>query len=232
MRKFLVFILIFLLVMVVVADRGLHSAAQNEIAKRVSQRYQLSSEPEVTIGGFPFLTQAIGGEYSEIHIVTGAMTVNDVNLDRVDITARNVQAAIGDLMTEPKVIAGAADAKVMLPYSELQSRLPQGIVIENKDGKPRMTGDLAVPGGISVPVAADLDVSIDGDIINVTPTDIEVSDAPIDLGSAVKDRLTVSFQVPQMPFDLQITKIDALPNGVEVSAEATDVRLVGAASEG
>ncbi|GAA1982307.1 DUF2993 domain-containing protein [Nocardiopsis rhodophaea] len=233
MRKFLAFILIFLLVMVVVADRGLHSAAQNEIAKRVSQRYQLSSEPEVTIGGFPFLTQAIGGEYSEIHIVTGAMTVNDVSLDRVDVTARDVQAAIGDLMTEPKVIAKTADATVMLPYSELQSRLPQGIVIENKDGKPRMTGDLAVPGGISVPVAADLDVSIDGDVIKVTPSSIEVSDAPpIQLGSAVEDRLTVSFQVPQMPFDLQITKIDALPNGVEVSAEATNVRLVGAASEG
>ncbi|MBB6173901.1 hypothetical protein HNR23_003961 [Nocardiopsis mwathae] len=231
MRKFLVFILIFLLVMIVVADRGLHSAAQNEIAKRVSQQYEMASEPEVTIGGFPFLTQAIGGEYSEINIVTGAMTINDVNFDRLDITARDVEAPIADLMSEPSVVARSADATVMLPYSELQSRLPQGIVIENQDGKPRMSGDLALPGGISEEVSADLEVSIDGDVINVTPRNVQIRELPIDLGPVVEERLTVGFQVPPMPFDLQVTEIEALPNGVQVSAHATDVRLVGAAGD-
>ncbi|WP_067972056.1 LmeA family phospholipid-binding protein [Nocardiopsis trehalosi] len=229
MRKFLVF-LVFLLVMVGVADRGLHYAAQSEIAKRISQQYEMAAEPEVTIGGFPFLTQAISGEYDEIHIVTGAITVGEVQLERVDVTARNVQAAIGDLLTEPRVTAGTADAKVMLPYSELQRRLPEGIVIENEDGRPRMTGDLAV-AGFSVPVSADLEVAVEGDVVNVTPADVEVGESQLDVTAEVQERLAMSFPVPQLPFDLQVTGIEALPNGVEVSAEASDVDLVGAGAD-
>ncbi|MDA8369222.1 MAG: DUF2993 domain-containing protein [Nocardiopsaceae bacterium] len=225
MRKFLVF-LVFLLIMLVVADRGLHYAAQSEIAKRVSQQYEMSAEPEVTIGGFPFLTQAISGEYSEIQIVTGAITVDEVQLERVDVTARDVEAALSDLMTEPKVVAGTAEATVMLPYSELQKRLPEGIVIENVNGEPRMTGDLAV-SGVSVPVSADLDIGVEDDTFTATPSGIEVGEAPIDVSAVVSERLTISFPIPRLPFDLQVTGIEALPNGIEVSAEASDLALVG-----
>ncbi|MFC4562693.1 DUF2993 domain-containing protein [Nocardiopsis mangrovi] len=225
MRKFLVF-LVFLLIMVAVADRGLHYAAQSEIATRVGQQYEMASEPEVTIGGFPFLTQAIGGEYSEIHIVTGAITVDDIQLERVDVTAQDVRAPLGDLLTEPSVVAGSAEAKVMLPYSELQRRLPEGIVIENEDGSPRMTGDFA-EGGYSVPVSAELEVAISDDTITMSPTDIQIDESPFDIAAVAQERLTLAFPVPQLPFGLQVTGIEALPNGVEVSAEGTEVPLVG-----
>ncbi|MDA0563705.1 DUF2993 domain-containing protein [Streptomonospora sp. S1-112] len=225
MRKFLVF-LIFVLIVLAVADRGLHYAAESEIASRVEQQYEMTSEPEVTIGGFPFLTQAIGGEYDEIHIVTGAVVVDDVQLERVDVTARDVRAPIGDLLTEPSVVAGSADARVMLPYSELQKRLPEGIVIENENGSPRMSGDLAL-GQYSVPVSADLGVAVEQGTIVVTPSNIEVGQSQFgDLG-LVEDLLALSVPVPEMPFGLRVSDIQAQPNGVEVTAEATDVVLVG-----
>ncbi|MDA2810762.1 DUF2993 domain-containing protein [Nocardiopsis sp. RSe5-2] len=225
MRKFLV-VLVFLLILLAVADRGLHYAAQSEIAKRVGAQYEMSSEPEVSIGGFPFLTQAVGGTYSEISIVTGAMVANDVQLERVDVTARNVHAPLSALMSEPSAVAESADARVMLPYSELQQRLPEGIVIETEDGEPRMSGDLSM-GGFSRPVSAALEISAEGDTVTVTPTDVRVGDTGTDLGAQVAQRLTVSFQIPRLPFDLRITGIEALPNGVQVSAEAQDVQLVG-----
>ncbi|QBI52168.1 LmeA family phospholipid-binding protein [Streptomonospora litoralis] len=225
MRKFLVFV-IFVLIAVAIADRGLHYAAESEIASRVEQQYEMSSEPEVTIGGFPFLTQAISGEYDRIRIVTGAIVVGDVQLERVDVTARDVRAPLADLMTEPSVVAGTARAKVMLPYSELQKRLPEGIVIENENGSPRMSGDLAL-GQYSTPVSADLEVAVEGDTILVTPSNIEIGQSQLGGMGLVEDMLAMQVPVPEMPFGLEVTGIEALPNGVEVSAEASDVELVG-----
>ncbi|GAB3439482.1 DUF2993 domain-containing protein [Streptomonospora sediminis] len=226
MRKFLV-VLIFVLIVVAVADRGLHYAAESEIASRVEQQYEMSSEPEVTIGGFPFLTQAFGGEYDRIRIVTGAIVVEDVQLERVDVTARDVKAPLSDLMTQPSVVAGTAEAKVMLPYSELQKRLPEGIVIENENGKPRMSGDLAL-GQYSTPVTADLNVSVEGDTIAVTPSNVEVGQNQLGNTGLVEDMLAMQVPVPEMPFGLEVAGIEALPNGVEVTAQAEDVQLVGA----
>ncbi|WP_017557948.1 LmeA family phospholipid-binding protein [Nocardiopsis baichengensis] len=230
MRKFLVF-LVFLLILLAVADRGLHSAAQSEIAKRVGAQYEMSSEPEVAIGGFPFLTQAVGGTYSEISIVTGAMVVNDVQLERVDMTARDVHAPLSALMSEPSAVAESADARVMLPYSELQQRLPEGIVIETEDGEPRMAGDLSM-GGFSTPVSAGLDISAEGETVTLSPRDVQIGEAGLDLGDQVAQRLTATVTIPRLPFGLQIKGIEALPNGVEVAAEATDVQLVGGGAQG
>ncbi|GAB3479750.1 LmeA family phospholipid-binding protein [Nocardiopsis coralliicola] len=232
MRKLVVF-LVLLVILVVVADRGLHYAAQTEIAKRVGQQYEMASEPEVTVGGFPFLTQAFQGTYSEINIVTGAMNVNDVQLERVDVTAYDVDAPLQALLTEPTATARTAEATVMLPYSELQKRLPEGIVIENEDGQPRMAGDLALHG-FSQPVSAGLEVAVEGDAIVVTPTDVAIggTGTGVDLTAQVNDRLAVSFPIPSLPFNLQVTGIDARPNGVQVSAEAEDVPLIGAEQQG
>ncbi|GAB3206854.1 DUF2993 domain-containing protein [Marinactinospora thermotolerans] len=229
MRKFLVF-LIFLLVVLVAADRGLHHAAQSEIAKRVSQQYELASEPEVTIGGFPFLTQFFGGEYSEINIVTGAMTVNDVQLERVDATFTGVQAPLADLLSTPQVTAEQGQAKVMLPYSELQKRLPEGIVVETDNGTPRITGDLAV-GGFSIPIESDIEITIDGDTLTMTPTNVSAGGNQIDLGS-VAERLSLTVAVPPLPFDFQITGVEALPNGVELSGEGSDIPITGGGGQG
>ncbi|GAA1086024.1 DUF2993 domain-containing protein [Nocardiopsis composta] len=226
MRKFLVF-LVLLLILLVVADRGLHAAAQSEIAKRVSAQYELAAEPAVTIGGIPFLTQAVGGNYSEINIVTGAMNVGDVQLERVDVTAYDVQAPLSELMSSaPQAVAGRAEATVKLPYSELQKRLPEGIVINNEGGEPRMSGDLSL-GGFSRPVSAGLDIEVQGDSIAVTPVDVQIGETDLNLGGQVEQRLAVSLPIPRLPFGLAITGIEAKPGGVEVSAEASDVQLIG-----
>ncbi|RCV50856.1 LmeA family phospholipid-binding protein [Marinitenerispora sediminis] len=227
MRKLLVF-LIFLLVLVVAADRGLHYALEREIANRAAQQYEMATEPEVTIGGFPFLTQVAAGSYDEVHIVTGALTVNEVQLERVDATLRDVRAPVGELLSNPSITAGSVDARVMLPYSELQKRLPEGIVIETDNGAPRITGDLAV-SGFSVPVQSDIEVAVDGDTVNVTPTNVQVGESQIDISAVVTERLTFSLQLPQLPFDVRVTGVEALPNGVELSGEGTDVPLAGVA---
>ncbi|HLU97785.1 MAG TPA: DUF2993 domain-containing protein [Thermobifida alba] len=224
MRKFLV-LLIFLLVLLAAADRGAHYAAESEIAKRISQQYEMAAEPEVTIGGFPFLNQAIGGEYQEIHVVTGAMTVEEVQVDRVDVTLTEVSAPFADLLTEPSVVAGGVEGTVLLPYSELQKRLPEGVVIEAANGAPRISGDLAYQG-FSVSLSSDFQIEVNGDELTVIPSGIELSEELVPV-STVESMLTLTMKLPRLPFDLQVTGVELLPNGIQATAVGSDVQIVG-----
>ncbi|KUP98031.1 LmeA family phospholipid-binding protein [Thermobifida cellulosilytica] len=228
MRKVLV-LLIFLLVLLVAADRGAHYAAESEIAKRISQQYDMASEPEVTIGGFPFLHQAIGGEYQEIHVVTGAMTVEEVQVDRVDVTLTDVRAPFSDLLTEPNVVAGGVEGTVLLPYSELQKRLPEGVVIEAANGAPRMSGDLAYQG-FSASLSSGFTIEVDGDELTVTPQDIELGEDLVPT-SVVESMLTLTMKLPRLPFDLEVTDVELLPNGIQATAVGSNVQIVGSADK-
>ncbi|MEY9215078.1 DUF2993 domain-containing protein [Thermobifida halotolerans] len=224
MRKFLVF-LIFLLVLLVAADRGSHYAAESEIAKRIAQQYDMAAEPEVTIGGFPFLNQAIGGEYQEIHVVTGALTVEEVQVDRVDVTLTDVRAPFSDLLSQPNVVAGGVEGTVLLPYSELQKRLPPGVVIESENGEPRISGDLAYEG-FSVSVSSRFQIEVEDDVLIVTPSDVELGEELVPMSWA-QTMLAPTVQLPRLPFDLRVTEVELLPNGIQATAVGSDVQIVG-----
>lgn len=228
MRKFLVF-LIFLLILLVAADRGSHYAAENEIAKRIAQQYGMTTEPEVTISGFPFLNQALGGEYAEIHVVTGAMTVEEVQVDRVDVTLRNVEVPFMELLSKPRAVAGGVEGTVLLPYSELQKRLPQGMVVETENGVPKLSGDLAYQG-FSVSVSSEFQIAVEDDVLTVTPADIQMGEQTIP-ASWAQTMLSPTMKLPRLPFDLKVTEVELLPNGIQATAVGSDVPIVGARSE-
>ncbi|GLU49198.1 LmeA family phospholipid-binding protein [Nocardiopsis ansamitocini] len=224
MRKFLVF-LIFLLILLVAADRGAHYAAENEIAKRIAQQYGMATEPEVTIEGIPFLNQAINGQYSEIRVVTGALSIEDVQVDRVDATLSDVNAPFADLLSSPTAVAGTVDGTVLLPYSELQKRLPPGVVIETENGTPRISGDIAYQG-FSVALQSEFTIEVEDGILTVIPGEIQLGEQIIPKGW-VQTSLSPSIKLPRLPFDLQVTDVELLPNGVQATATGTDVPIVG-----
>ncbi|QVQ50627.1 DUF2993 domain-containing protein [Spiractinospora alimapuensis] len=223
MRKLLV-LLILLAIALVGTDRALLYGAESELAKRVSQQYPMDAEPDVDIGGFPFLTQAFGGTYSEINLVTGAFAYEEIQFERIDVTLYDVEAPLADLMTSPTASARSAEGTALLPYSELQRRLPEGLSIEQEGGEPRISGDLAIQG-FSVPVESGIEISVADSVLTVTPTDIEIGEAMVDLGG-VGDELAFDFPVDDLPFDLAITDVEALPNGVQITVEGTDIPLV------
>src|SRR5690606_12693539 len=142
---------------------------------------------------------------------------SDIELERVDVTLRDVDAPLPELMSDPSIVAGAAEGSVLLPYSELQRQLPEGITVEQAGGTPRLTGDVVIAGQ-SVPVESDLDLTVQESTVTVTPTNIELGDVPLG-AQAVEDMLAFDFPIPALPFDLQITGVEALPNGVEIAAE-------------
>ena len=74
--------LVVLVAIVVGLDYAARTVAEDQVASRLQQSLKLSSEPEVDAHGFPFLTQALGGSYSDVDL-----TANDITYQKLqDVT--------------------------------------------------------------------------------------------------------------------------------------------------
>ena len=228
MRKFLVVLLILLAALVVGADVGGRSLAQNMIADQVRQQFQMEQEPTVEIEGWAFLPQAFGGTYEEIVISAPSATFGEYPVEKIEVRALDVDAPLSELLSDPQVTAGRIDGSAVLPYSILNPYLPEGITVSTENGMPQASGELAVADlGISVPVSAALEVSVQDGIVSAAPTDIQVEGAPIDISGLVSGMMTVSLPVPQMPFGMTVTDAEAVSGGLRVDGTAENVPLMG-----
>src|SRR5437870_683936 len=99
----LLVLLLLLIGAVVAADRIAANVAANRIAEQATTEMQArgmtsASKPEATIGGFPFLTQVIRGEYQKITIKVDKPQTQQVKLDQLTLVATNVRAPASDLL--------------------------------------------------------------------------------------------------------------------------------------
>ena len=228
MRKFLVVFLILLAVLVVAADIGARAFAQNTLSERMAQQMDMSEDPEVSIAGWAFLPQVVSGTYTEIDINADSATMDGVTVEQIEATASDVEAPLSDLVNQPTVTAGQVDGSFVVPYSYFNPHLPEGMTISNEDGEPRISGELALSElGLSTTVSTGGEFTVEGDTLHVTPIDIEVGDAPVDVSGAVTNMLTFSAQVPELPFGLSATEMEATSAGLKITGTGQDVPLMG-----
>src|SRR3954466_12486202 len=81
----LVILLMIIVGVLFVADRIAVHSAEDRIAQQtrkelVARNVSMASDPRVSIAGFPFLTQVIGGKYKKITISVNQPKVNNVQL--------------------------------------------------------------------------------------------------------------------------------------------------------
>jgi hypothetical protein len=96
----IVITLVVLLALLVGADFGAAAIAEYQVSKRARTAFALSDDPAVTVNGFPFLTQAISGEYNHITVDAKGVPVRDLLQDvEVHADLRGVQAPLSDLLS-------------------------------------------------------------------------------------------------------------------------------------
>jgi hypothetical protein len=117
-------ILISLAVLVAVlvgADFGLAAFAEHTVSQKARRQLALSDDPSVTIHGFPFVTQALSGDYN--HISLSASGVPIKNLKDVDVNAEldDVRAPLSDLVAgnTSAINIGKLKAQVTMKASDL-----------------------------------------------------------------------------------------------------------------
>ncbi|MQY04471.1 LmeA family phospholipid-binding protein [Actinomadura macrotermitis] len=226
MRKVLLVLLILVAGGVVAADRFGVRVAQNEIGKQVAAQYKLDRRPDVTIHGFPFLTQAVAGDYDQIDVSIGNWTEQGVTVGDVKIEMRGVNAPLKEVAngSSAHVTARTATASAVIPYEVIRKNAPkqvQKISPKGDDLAVQLSGDV-------------LGFKLSGDaVVKVKPTAKGIAITPLSVGSTglqipvdrLQDQLTWVVPVTNLPVGSRISRIEPTPAGLRVAATADNVNL-------
>jgi hypothetical protein len=156
-RKLLV-LLVLLVVAAAAGDLWLRNFASDRIAARLATSLDLDSEPEVDIGGFPFLLGALRGRFESISISGVGLTRDGVELREVELTLENVRVAVTDALTNlDKVRVGGGRGAALLSREEIESELeaagiPAGEAPLPTEGELSLEGASLVLGPHNLPL--------------------------------------------------------------------------------
>ncbi|MEO3787000.1 DUF2993 domain-containing protein [Actinocorallia sp. B10E7] len=229
MRKFLIVLLVLAVAGLIGADRFGETRAETEVARQVAAQYRLQEQPSVEIGGFPFLTQAAGGNYQRIDVVIGDYTQQGVTVQDVRIRLDSLNAPLSELLNgdQSNVRAKTATASAVIPYGVLQKGVAdKGVQKVSRDGDDMLLEGTFAFLGVSaqVGVAVSLEPTAKG--IVVTPKTVRASgiQVPLDL---VKRDLTYTVPVTGLPMGSRITAVEPVDTGLRITGTAENVDLSG-----
>jgi hypothetical protein len=113
-----VFVLVALLVG---ADFGAAAYAEHTVSEKARQQLNLSDDPSVTIHGFPFITQALSGNYSHISLAASGVPIKNLKDVAVNAELTDVTAPLSDLVNgnTGAIKIGDLQAQVTIKASDL-----------------------------------------------------------------------------------------------------------------
>ncbi len=227
MRK-LVISLGVLAVLLIAADRVAVAVAETKISDRVAASYQLPAKPDVTIQGFPFLTQVITGDYQEVDVSVSRVAVGSIGLTQLNARLDGVHASLAQLLQGgmSAVTADRASGSAVIPYPELAAWLPHGVRLSRAGRDVRLSGSVHLLG-TRIPLSGTATPSVTGNGIRVVPHGFTVGGGIGLPPGAVASRLGVVIPLTNLPLHLRIASIAVTGTGLRAGAAARDVRFTG-----
>ncbi|MFJ4473100.1 DUF2993 domain-containing protein [Streptomyces sp. NPDC089424] len=225
----------------VAADRLAVNFAEGEVADRLRTTEGLSSTPEVAINGFPFLTQVAGGTLDDVQvgIRNYEATAGDgerIRIDDLEADMKGVEFS-GDFSSATAV---SATGTATIAYDELL-KAAKSEPTEVAPGITARVVSLSDGGGGKIEVGLEIDAPVIGtkqlsvlSTVGVKDDKVEVrTDSLPDLGGldlaedAVREITDFQQAIDDLPGGIQLDKVEAAPDGLEISVAGSNVRLAG-----
>ncbi|NES15678.1 MULTISPECIES: DUF2993 domain-containing protein [Micromonospora] len=234
-----VVLLLVLAGLLVVADRLAAGAAERAIADQVEQEVAkqdaTSAPPKVDVAGFPFLTQVLAGKYQHISIVLtdvqGKVQGDAVDVPRLDVDARNVKASLDTLRSrQGDVTAETVDGRGTVTYDSLAKLLDRpGLKLGEQNGKLTVTAPVDVLG-VKLTVHGTADVTVAGGKVALRFNELTAEGLPnLPLARQVLTNyakgISIDVPLPELPFQLNVRKVEPKPDGLVVTADAKNVPI-------
>ncbi len=240
--RILIVVLVILGGLFVIADRVAVDFAENEAADRVRAGEGLTAAPDVSIKGFPFLTQVASGELDEVEIGIpdyeastgtdgGTVRITDLKADM-----RGVEFS-GDFGS---ATARTATGSAVIPYDELlkaaksePTQIAPGVTARiaglsaGGDGKIKLSVDATVLGiDLPRPVSVVGSLVVEGDSVQVR------ADSLPDLGvglteSAIRSITDFQQAIDELPGGIKLDKVEGAADGVKITVQGSNIRLAG-----
>lgn len=202
-----------------VADEFARGNAEDLAADVVTQQVQVDGPLDVTVGGFPFLTQYLRGSLDDVRGTAASVVLEGVTVTDVDV-------ALADLTVAAPYRVGELRVDATVPTSSVQQVVGErtALQVAVEGDHLRATGDLL---GLPLSVAL-LPRVQDGELV------IDVQEVALGAGALDLDQLPgdvaerfVGMRVPLdgLPAGVVLTDAQVVPEGVRFTATGTDVVL-------
>jgi hypothetical protein len=220
-------------------DRFGASYAEERIADRVAQEVEAkgatSARPEVEIGGVPFVTQVLDGRYKEITIklreFSGSAQGKTVKLPLLDIRAGDVRAPLDAIRTgNGQIVATTVTGTGTVDYASLAALLDrQGVTLGESNGKLSVKGPFEAAGQ-TFNVSGTADITVKGDVVQVRFAELTAEGLPAiplvqNLINNYAKQVSIDLKLPALPLQLEVQKVEPRPEGLVVTAAASEVPL-------
>lgn len=243
-RRIIAISAVVLLAVLVAADRFVVSAAEDQMAKQIEASVSESlgcdvpppSVRDVSIGGFPFLTQIAFGDFRDIGLTVEGISTPGPRVSSVEAHLKGIHLPVRKILTNSvgEVPVDTVEATVRLDYADVNTFLagqPGQVRINPVDGGDQIevsgTADLPVLGSQEVGGVTTFEVR-DNELIMV-PSEISLQGS-VDFSIPVPGGLgqllpAIPIPVGGLPFDLTLAEAFTDASGLSLTATAKDVVL-------
>jgi hypothetical protein len=206
--------LVVIVVLLVVLDFVARVAAENVMASKIEQQ-GLQHKPDVSIDGFPFLTQVVSRNFEQVNLSAADQTEGPVTITSINATARNIR--LNSYAFSSGTI-GSLSGTAVISFASLGNTLtqqvgPLGSVLNGAGLDLTDAGRDEVKASLNLLVAsgsATWRVSrMSGDRLNIRL--VGSSGLPSSLLQSIAD---IIVRVPKLPLGLTIDSVQVTPAGV------------------
>jgi hypothetical protein len=226
--KVLIVVLLVLLGLTVVVDRVAVGVAEERVATELTSAGGLQGIPTVDITGFPFLTQAVAGRYEDVRISLTAEQLGQPEGTRADVALHGAQVPLSAVLSGSvqEVPVDRIEGTATLSYGLLSAELGADTTLEREGDGLRITRTVELLGR-RIPLTAVGTVTLDGNalVVDVDRASGAGVELPGFLVQQASDRLDLRYEIPVLPFGLQLTGVMPGADGVDVRLEAVDAVL-------
>ncbi|MFF4019567.1 DUF2993 domain-containing protein [Streptomyces sp. NPDC001843] len=241
--RVLLIVVVILGILFVIVDRVAVHFAEGEAADKLKATQNLADTPDVSINGFPFLTQVAGGSLDDVEVGIKdyeAATGNgnqQIRIDDLKADMKDVEFS-GDYSS---ATASTATGTATIAYDELlktakpePTQVAPGVTArvvglsDGGNGKIKVAVDLKVPAlniDKTVPVLST--VTVEGDQVKVHADNLPAVGGVALAENRVREITDIQQGIDRLPGGIKLDSVQAAQNGVEITVKGSNVKLAG-----
>lgn len=205
----------------VALDRVAARLAEKAVAHQLAASQRLTTDPTVTVPGFPFLLQAVRGRYDEIDVTVPELDRQGVRVQDLRAQLRGVRVPLSQALARrvSAVPVESVSGQARIAYADLVSAGGGRLMLAPAGDQLRVTGSVRFLGQ-ALRATAYSAVRLDGQDVRVTGQRFEVGNGAVNgvLTAVLRDRLDLRVPVGPLPYGLRLTDVSVAADGLHVSA--------------
>ena len=248
----LIIAIAFLVGLAVVIDFGAAAYSEYRVSRALREGGELSSDPQVTIHGFPFITQAIDGKYRNVEISARGVRADVIGETLIQAKLEGVSIPASDLIgghvhavpvdhLDGRMKIDATELGQLLGIPDLQVSAPPADKSDGTGGSGgsgmTTTGGIVLSGTVpvgpvKVRVSVQADLLLDNNQVKIAASDFYAGpgakldiDVPDSERSGVLNLFNRTIDTRQLPFGLTPTKVSAEGSQIVIEGSGDNVTI-------